>query len=304
MNSQQTLLDLGRVISSEDNSRTNSLTFALGIGAQRSGTSWISKYLENHPDFMMPSIKELHVFDSISLRKNSLIEERFADQLMMKKSKDMSPNNRDAYTTLADRVALTRINGGYYKFFNKRLKRDHRAFGEITPEYALLDSEAYKLIYESHPDIRFFFILRDPAERYLSALNYWSRLRPRFSAHENRISGLSRLLFTRYSMYHLTLERLFKYVPRSKVLVLFSEEIFADPETWLNILCRHIGIATSSTQTISALASNRINQSPSKSVPIPSDIERDIIRQHFASVYQSLPSLIEKPIPNKWINPS
>jgi hypothetical protein len=249
---------------------------------------------------MMPAIKELHVFDSICLRTNDSIEERFAEQLMIKKLKDISPDRSDAYTTLADRVALTKINGGYYKFFNKRLNDSHRAFGEITPEYALLDSEAYKIIYTSHPDVRFFFILRDPAERYLSGLNYWGRLRPHFNAHENRISCLSQNLFTRYSMYHLTLEKLFRSVPKSKVLVLFSEDLFADPEHWMNRLCEHIGISMTNKQMIAALASKRVNQSPTQSVQSPSDSEREIIRKHFSSVYQSLPSLIEKPLPKIW----
>lgn len=35
----------------------------LGIGAARSGTTWIARNLEQHPDIFLPSKKELHFFD-------------------------------------------------------------------------------------------------------------------------------------------------------------------------------------------------------------------------------------------------
>jgi hypothetical protein len=36
----------------------------LVIGAARSGTTWISKNLELHPEIYIPRKKELHFFDS------------------------------------------------------------------------------------------------------------------------------------------------------------------------------------------------------------------------------------------------
>ena len=35
----------------------------LGIGVQKSATSWLFKNLKNHPDIWMPPRKELHYFD-------------------------------------------------------------------------------------------------------------------------------------------------------------------------------------------------------------------------------------------------
>jgi hypothetical protein len=46
----------------------------IGIGASRSGTSFISKCLNQHPDICLPSIKEVHFFDNERAYKKGLPE--------------------------------------------------------------------------------------------------------------------------------------------------------------------------------------------------------------------------------------
>src|ERR1700693_6546256 len=38
----------------------------LCVGAHKSGTTWLYRQLDSHPDFWMPPIKELHYFDQLS----------------------------------------------------------------------------------------------------------------------------------------------------------------------------------------------------------------------------------------------
>src|ERR1700758_1596004 len=38
----------------------------LCVGAQKSGTSWLYRQLDLHPDFWIPPLKELHYFDELS----------------------------------------------------------------------------------------------------------------------------------------------------------------------------------------------------------------------------------------------
>jgi hypothetical protein len=35
----------------------------IGIGAQKSGTTWLSRNLGLHPEIWIPSVKEVHYFD-------------------------------------------------------------------------------------------------------------------------------------------------------------------------------------------------------------------------------------------------
>lgn len=50
--------------------------FFVGIGAQRSGTTWISQFLRENPDVRFSPIKEICFFDSkyTDERKNALLE--------------------------------------------------------------------------------------------------------------------------------------------------------------------------------------------------------------------------------------
>lgn len=60
--------EVRRILDMAGSARCSSETFIIGIGAQRSGTTWISRYLDKHPEVAFSPIKELHVFDSLLLR--------------------------------------------------------------------------------------------------------------------------------------------------------------------------------------------------------------------------------------------
>ncbi|HHS89575.1 MAG TPA: sulfotransferase family protein, partial [Rhodobacteraceae bacterium] len=40
-------------------------TIFFGVGAAKSGTSWLYRYLEGHPETHLRSVKELHYFDAL-----------------------------------------------------------------------------------------------------------------------------------------------------------------------------------------------------------------------------------------------
>ena len=42
-------------------------TLMFGLGATRAGSTWLYRYLSNHPDCALPRIKELHYFDALDL---------------------------------------------------------------------------------------------------------------------------------------------------------------------------------------------------------------------------------------------
>lgn len=274
-------------------------TFLIGIGAQRSGTTWISRYLEKHPDISFSPIKELHVFDSLILRKNNQIESHFAKRVMSMPP-PKSDLELDLYSALSDRLASPYIQGGYFRFFEKRLNHSHHAFGEITPEYALLPSESYKTILDSHPDTRFLYILRDPCERYISALSYWARLRPEFDVKQNMIKSLKRDLFVRYSLYHHTISKILDVTPRTSLKVVFMEELFSNTLLTLHEICSFLGIRHIASNMIGVSSNKRVNPTETNDKNKPTQDEYQIIRDKFADVYSSLPDLIGRKLPEKW----
>lgn len=300
------MASLERLLALNDKSPLRDTRFCLGIGAQRSGTTWLGRYLERHPDFLMAPIKEMHVFDSICFgeARHRNIESRFSTALASRipgQPKGRLGKQRAHVFALADRVAMMNIDGGYFKFFEKRYKKRHRSFGEITPEYALLESDRYCQIHKSFPDTRFFYILRDPVARYLSAINYWARLRPKFDVEDAYEGGLERNIFTSYTLYHQTIRRLCDAIPRDHIQILFYEEVFEEPDEYLANFCKTINIDYVSPRSLGLPVDSRVN-SVAKSLEcrMPSTAELQKIYNRFQEVYEELPLLLGRPLPDSW----
>ena len=100
----------------------------LGIGAPRSGTTWLHHVLRTHPDLFLPERKELHFFDR-----------HFSSGLSWYRG--FFPRPEDAIR--------------------------YRALGEITPAYLHLP-EACERIAATLPECRLIAILRNPADRAFS----------------------------------------------------------------------------------------------------------------------------------------
>ena len=101
----------------------------LGLGVQRSGTSWLYSRLKTHPDIYLPSQrKEIHYFDKFYQRG-------------VKWYSKYLPTDSQA--------------------------EQFKAIGEITPCY-FFDPKVPERIYNLIPDCRFILILRNPADRIYS----------------------------------------------------------------------------------------------------------------------------------------
>lgn len=114
---------------------------------------------------------------------------------------------------------------------------DHRSIGEVTPNY--LDHElAAARMALMLPNARLFVILRDPAERALSAY--------RFFRHQFRSVSLAeacrRPFLVELGCYAKHLRRLFAYYPREQVKILFYEDVLGQPAAVLRELFGFLGV--------------------------------------------------------------
>lgn len=106
----------------------------VGVGAQRSGTTWWYRLLLDHPRIELPQerdAKEFHFFDKFCTRP---MEERDVRR--------------------------------YHGFFRRRRGN---VCGEWTPRY-MFDAWAPPLLHRAAPDAKILVLLRDPFERYRSGL--------------------------------------------------------------------------------------------------------------------------------------
>lgn len=96
----------------------------VGIGAQKSGTTWLYEWMRRHPEINFPQVKEHHYWD------------RFAEQGPI------------PYANLFPGPGVE---------------------GEITPAYGFLPLEIIRVIRAAFPDLRLFYIMRNPIDRAWSA---------------------------------------------------------------------------------------------------------------------------------------
>jgi hypothetical protein len=177
----------------------------VGIGAQRSGTTRWFDLIVAHPRVLAPAgtRKELHYFD------------RF---------------HSDAFTA-ADAVA-------YHEYFPRP---EGQLTGEWSPSY-LPSPWVPAALAAAAPMARLLVLLRDPVERYISALARHHRVALTRAEPLNAMAPLD--AFAR-GLYHAQLTRLHRRFARSQVLILQYERCTADPRSELRRTYDFLGLADS-----------------------------------------------------------
>jgi len=169
------------------------------IGAYKSGTTSLHRYLQQHPDIFMSRVKEPNFFSrekQMNLMRRSGREPRVVD-------------NMESYLELFSDV------------------RDEKAIGEASPSY-LGDPLAAKRIKETIPDVKLIAILRHPVDAFYSDHNMRIRdrrklesdFRGRFKDLENRIQSGQ----TAGPMYHAQLKSYYDIFDSSKIKVYLHED--------------------------------------------------------------------------------
>jgi hypothetical protein len=174
----------------------------VGIGAQRSGTSWWYRGIEAHPDVVRVKgqPKELHYFN------------RFW-------TGEVPPDFAHRYHSLFPRPpgAIS---------------------GEWTPRY-MYDFWSPALLAEAAPEARVLVILRDPVERYRSGAARMVRLAEERD-RPLRLVEIADAMWR--SFYFEQLSRVFELYPREQVLVLQFERCRVDPEGQMQATCRFLDL--------------------------------------------------------------
>jgi hypothetical protein len=107
----------------------------------------------------------------------------------------------------------------YHGLFRGRA--DQKA-GEWTPRY-MADPWTPRLLQRAAPDAKLLVLLRDPIERFRSGVMHQATRRPGVAAASNTTDSIER------GRYATQLERLYRYFPPERVLVLQYEQCRADP---------------------------------------------------------------------------
>ena len=181
----------------------------IGIGAGRSGTTWLWRMLRRHPRIFLPPRKEIHYFNDVGYEGPEV----------------QNPN----YTKPID----------WYLGHFKEARPD-QICGEISPSY-LWSETAPRRIYEFDPKMRLVAILRDPVSRTFSSYLF-GRQKGEIGdeTFEEAIERYPHLV--ERTRYHTHLSRYFDLFPRDQIQVTFDFDLAADAGDVLATIQEFLGV--------------------------------------------------------------
>lgn len=225
-----------------------------GVGAAKSGTSWLYQYLAAHPECHLRSIKELHFFDTrdrgnrgwylrdLIRKANSLEGSILTGEAATPTDQILHLADLRIYARILDKGDVS----GYLAFLMEG-SEGARVVGDITPGYGLLPEKTLGEMAALHEDVRFVYVMRDPVARLWSHVRMLARRRARGDLGrragrilDNVLAGSAPDIADR-SNYADAIGRLTSAVAPEKLFICTSEDLFGADA--LARLCAFLGIA-------------------------------------------------------------
>ena len=198
-------------------------TFILGLGAQKSGTTWLYEYLINSKKVAVGIVKEFHVWDALTVpefnnfcvsgdKKNEIQTEELKIRAMMQQRPEF-----------------------YFEYFVTLMSSQNcRMAMDITPTYAALGQKVLKYIKEQFKSlgirVKVIFLMRDPIERCWSAArmeNNYKYGNTLVNSSELRVYARNKRFKAR-SQYHKTLQTIFSVFDEENTYIGFYENMFKE----------------------------------------------------------------------------
>jgi hypothetical protein len=145
---------------------TSSLRYFFVCGAAKSGTTWLQRLLDAHPQVVCSG--EGHFIEHLAL---PMVRTKDYYNKVLAQATEGVYEGRPYYPALDDRVLVPHIRSLIIELMHRRLQPDTEAIGDKTPRYyEFLDH--LKILF---PDARFLHIVRDPRDVAVSLLYQGAR---------------------------------------------------------------------------------------------------------------------------------
>lgn len=205
---------------------SNEKTFVLGVGCQKGGTSWLTKYLRHHSSTKLGRLKEYHVFNALYVKN--------CGNWYLDAVKNIKKDEN--YRLRAKFIENTEE---YFKYFAKQLEISGKSLtADITPGYAGLPEYAFREIKEGFDkrniQTKVIFLMRDPFERVYSYCRKGIRNNKPWKMKEKYIE--QEALINQYATwgcefrtkYDITIKNLEKVFDKNNIYYGFYEKFFSD----------------------------------------------------------------------------
>ncbi len=265
------------------------------IGTQKAGTTWLSDYLRGRPDVHAPLVKEVHYFDARFLPKwcAKYEEEMLADFKREVAGLTISSCGASALqqklAAMLLRFRMINDPREYMRFMTWGRRGANLIF-EATPDYAMLDRKAYSAMASMAPDVRLLFLIRNPADRFWSALRFNKTHRPDFDIDAMFHKLIDREDFRLLADYGRTIAEAKVALGPDRLHVEFFERLFTVEA--IRKICEFAGLDFAAPDF--AKRSNA-----SISAAMPPDLRLKAIKSYERS-YREVAELFPEQLPENW----
>ncbi len=259
------------------------------IGAQKAGTTWLHRNLQNHPRIWMPKEKELHYFDE-KIKTNASIRGKLfgkgpADERWRRQVRRQLRGYKRTFSVQGVawdlKYFLSRPGDEWYASLFEQGRG--KVKGEATPDYSILGRKVVAHIHEIMPETKIILMVRNPIERAWSqALMDFSRTRSleaipdeefsrHFEAHRPRL----------FSDYLRTIGNWGAFYPEEQIFVGFLEDVHFYPNRLLRRVYRFLGAGVSDDYRVikRKIHSRAVEQIPTRLAVRLASVYRDDLRR-------------------------
>ena len=237
-------------------------TLLYGMGATKAGTSWLYRYLHDHPDCAMPAVKEAHYWDTFDA--DDLEKQLVFYRVRLREMRDAKVDAADAgrgwqvenldrrineMKTLVDTLEGDRTDDAAYFDWLLTGRSDARLVGDLTPNYATLSDDVIARMRDAQPASKFVFLIRDPLDRLWSHIRMQARRqRQAHEVYEKKSNNILFRMLNRGQETHILergdypkiIRKLRRLIPEGRLLIQFTEDLFT-PQGLARV-CEFLGI--------------------------------------------------------------
>ncbi len=273
-------------------------TFLLGVGAQKSGTTWVYRYLQGHPECALGRIKEMASLATLFDETGPLDRQKAKLETLQKVSAKMALRMRldkvtdESLTELSDKIQHVAADydwSSYLQYYAGQFEQKpaSKLTADLTPECGLMSEQALARakneLEKAGYRVKVLFLMREPVERCYSALRMAYRRglkagRPMLEMPDVNFAtdAIQPWVYerTRYEKILPKIESVF--APQDRYIAFF--ETFFNAQSVQN-LCEFLGIAF-----VPINFGKRVNTSPR--IVEPSAVEWSQVQTFYQETYK------------------
>jgi hypothetical protein len=248
----------------------------LGVGFTRTATSWLHEQLRSHPGIWLPPMKEIYYWSFQRGRGIWNRRQREHARALLPAIGRALAGAPDGWRDLAwgARYLGAPPSDRWWRSLYPALPG--RRVGQIEPTYATLPKETITALAGVAPDVRLFFLMRDPIDRAWSTVTkQLARFhdRPLETFSDERVIDKIERQGIPMSSYLDHIERWESVFPSERFAFGFYEEVLADPAGLVDRMSVHVGAGPHPSLDADALR-RRVNDTLAFRSPIPARFER------------------------------